>query len=571
MYGVLEETGGILTAKRVRLRYLYWIRIALETVCNAEFYPFFMLNQVRTLWMDHRLREAYLKCFSKPEDLALLKSFASKMGSPEWDPSQSSADKDRSGKAIERACYQMMLNSYYIPALAEKASQEESENLHQALASYLTLAKFSPRDLALNNYLFHLQKKATTMVGKQLFQQALISILPIYLQFARSNVSELRLRGFNRYLIWIQYRDDVSAIQQAEKIIEAALLEFPNEKTILGNAGRIYCFLLNNVKGFDLLQRLVKEEPSVGPFIALAEAYFYFGYKVTDASELEALKWYLRAADSGDPVAIKLLNDLKSLIRSSLSPQKEKEDQSEWIPQHLKQKPKARDKGKHRASKPSTQKTKNPENTNHNSFPEMLTIEEPSEELIQQFQLPLHDPAKEAVTEEEKLENDSSEDKASSKAELEETASPDESVPTWQLYNKSKTNNPKTMREILRRMAMLSYLQENANKTSEEFKLNLNNNQKLTLAKIFDLTKPTIMEKEFLQFANAACFHNKFRLFKTTSGFALTAINGLIAEQEERSAGTHWLHGSKKDGLDGNFVAKVRKVLDNLNIKPDLI
>lgn len=240
------------------------------------------------------------------------------MGCPEWAPYQSKAEQVKNSKAIDQACRQVMLNSYYIPFLALKASEEQrSQGTQQALDSYLTLAKFCPNYSLLTEYLLHLQEKATTIAGKQFFQKALISILPIYLKLAHSNVSELRLRGFNGYLTWVQYRDDMATIQQAERIIDAALLEFPNGQVILGNTGRIYCYLLDNVKGFDFLHRLVEIDTSPGPFIALAKAYFHFGHKVTDAPEMQALKWCTRAAESGHPMALAFLKELKSLIKKS--------------------------------------------------------------------------------------------------------------------------------------------------------------------------------------------------------------------------------------------------------------
>lgn len=52
MYYDFEVRFAAPTVKNIRLKYLHWINLALEKVCCTEVYPFFMLHQIRALWMD---------------------------------------------------------------------------------------------------------------------------------------------------------------------------------------------------------------------------------------------------------------------------------------------------------------------------------------------------------------------------------------------------------------------------------------------------------------------------------------------------------------------------------------
>jgi hypothetical protein len=145
------------------------------------------------------------------------------------------------------------------------------------------------------------------------------------------------------------------------------------------------------------------------------------------------------------------------------------------------------------------------------------------------------------------------------------------------LYNNQKftekNKSSKRLRDQFRKMAMIHQLQQTQSTQSNQGILVMAKHEHALLCDIFDLTKPNISDKEFIQFATCDALKGIIKLFKTKSGYALVGKTGQLSEEtaEGLTAGTHWNHTGKRDGLDCHFVAEVRHILECLGITPEKV
>lgn len=557
----------VTSQKTSRINFLHRVNRMIDQILKEEHVFYLYYRSIAAVCRNSKIVTDYCDQF-KDHGFVQLVKLGSKLGieTKEWPQSWSVNNKKlllEKIKDIESQILSLMERNYYLPGFIDVArSLIENKEYDKALGAYCQYLKHMPNGLEGVqgiHKLYEKMKDLSLAIPKEPFNDLKVGLKHII----DSPPNFFKYDAYESYITFARVK--LIELDPGESILSLSLehLKLKNDVITLTGVGGAYFNANDPENAYKYYLAAAQMGGLAFPMVQVANMLLGSMSSKSEAPEKEALDWYKEAAATGNPFAKKLLARLEAMFQKRDMPEKVT-NLDEWsvkynLPKPKKQTTSKKSKKGQRAKQQQTT-TLIEDSSNHEmaSMDVLEIVDNISETEIESF-------AKEMD-----MEGQTNKENEPINAEL--TLQEELKLYESEKYP-LKTKKSEILREQMKKMAMIHQFQQTQPTQPNQNILVLDKAVHAVLCDIFDLTKPNISDKEFIQFASSEALKGIIKIFKTKSGYALVGKTGQTSEEscEGLTAGTHWNHTGKRDGLDCHFVAEVRHILKCLGVTPESV